>query len=349
MTSMQTYQHVYSGSNGGLPSSGTNSGYYNNNRRYTSGTSSSNGYYDSSGRFIPYQSGTYGNNQGGSYVDAADRSRPVNSYGGTQFYSGGSSYQTTYDPITSQISSDPTCTAMNVRVTINGLSCTNAVAQLGPYVCYNYERVSTECCERCLQVKNSENTGCEYGDRSQQCRDINPYDCYNERNRQVCCDRCRIFREQRAQSSTVGCEYWDMTPRCEMIIQKPHLCYQPENQRVCCHTCPRLENRQEPECRWGNQSPDMCRPYSADGKLRIDCYIREVQEICCASCKSLRQRIRENIPGCEYGDSPVLFYSGGEALDCPAYISQYGLDNCDDPEISRKCCYTCYRYRQARG
>ena len=117
MTRMQTFQHVYSGNNGGLgqPSrttynTGTNSGYYNNNRRYTSRTGSSNGYYDSSGRFIPYQSGTVYSNQGGggsssSYVDA-DRSRPVNSYGGTQFYSGGSSYQTTYDPITSQISSE---------------------------------------------------------------------------------------------------------------------------------------------------------------------------------------------------------------------------------------------------
>ena len=38
--------------------------------------------------------------------------------------------------------------------------------------------------------------GCEYGDRSYQCTNIQPFDCYVERNRQICCDRCRIFREQ---------------------------------------------------------------------------------------------------------------------------------------------------------
>lgn len=355
MTGFQTFRHTVSGTSG-TPTynTRTSSSQYNSPRRYSSGTSPSGGYYDSEGRYISGSSNldsgvSYGTtNQDGGYVDTS-QSRPVDSYGGTQFYSSGRSYQTTYDPVVSQISSDPNCPMTNTRVTINGLTCHNAVAQLGPYVCYNYERVSTECCERCLQVKRPENLGCEYGDRSHQCRDIQPFDCYNERNRQVCCDRCRQFREQRAQTSPAGCEYGDLTNRCQSMVQRPYLCYLPENQRVCCQSCPRLANTQEPSCQWGNQNPELCHPYDANRRLQLNCYLQAVQEICCATCRSLRERMRDVIPGCEYGDSPVLFYSGREALDCPAYISQYGLDNCDDPEISRKCCYTCYRYRSSRG
>jgi len=44
---------------------------------------------------------------GGEFEVDRSQSRPVNSYGGTQFYSGGTTYRTTYDPIVSQISSDP--------------------------------------------------------------------------------------------------------------------------------------------------------------------------------------------------------------------------------------------------
>ena len=47
------------------------------------------------------------------------------------------------------------CAETNVLVTINGIPCRDAVSQLGNYVCYNYERVSTECCESCLAVKRS--------------------------------------------------------------------------------------------------------------------------------------------------------------------------------------------------
>ena len=38
--------------------------------------------------------------------------------------------------------------------------------------------------------------GCEYGDRSYQCRNIQPFDCYVERNRQICCERCEELRQQ---------------------------------------------------------------------------------------------------------------------------------------------------------
>ena len=79
--------------------------------RQTGGSSSGGRYYDAPDRS---QSGYYDNSRqqvtGGSsgrvpnqYVDS--QSRPVDSYGGTQFYSGGSNYQTTYNPSTSQISS----------------------------------------------------------------------------------------------------------------------------------------------------------------------------------------------------------------------------------------------------
>lgn len=107
MTGTQTYTHT--GSRTPSSNSRTSSGYYDN-RRFTSGTSSSGGYYDSNGRYIgsnPGGSISYdSNSRGGGYVDGS-QSRPIDSYGGTQFYSSGRSYQTTYDPIVSQISSDP--------------------------------------------------------------------------------------------------------------------------------------------------------------------------------------------------------------------------------------------------
>lgn len=366
MTRTSAY-HVSGQQTGGVGRvDGDRSGYYDNEGRYTSGSDrrypsggyydserryvtsgGGTGYYDSQGRYVSSRTGTY-EDTGASGVDSS-QSRPVDSYGSTQFYSGGSRYQNTYDPVASQISDDPTCPTLNMRVTINGLSCTDAIAQLGSFVCYNYERVTTECCERCLQVKRAERTGCEYGDRSHQCRTINPYDCYNDRNRQVCCERCHQFRNQMPQSRPGGCEYGDLTPRCQEMMQRPHLCYLPENSRICCSTCPRLANSAEPECKWGNQSPELCEPFDENRRLKINCYLDGVREICCSTCKSLRERIRENIPGCEFGDAPVLFYSGSNAMTCGEYIRQYGVDTCNDIEIAEKCCYTCHRYRAARG
>ena len=40
-----------------------------------------------------------------------------------------------------------------------------------------------------------------------------------------------------------GCEYGDLTPRCQIIREKRHLCYLPENQRLCCVTCPSLADQ----------------------------------------------------------------------------------------------------------
>jgi len=313
----------YSGS---LPTGSTGRQY---GESLPTGTSSSN-----------YGSGAYTDQYGTTEIGGT----PINSVG-TQFYSGGQGYPATYDPVVSQISNDPNCPSDNLRVTINGLPCANAVSQLGPYVCYNYERVSTECCERCLQVKRAEHQGCEYGDRSQQCTDIQPLDCYNERNSQVCCQRCQAFRLQRP-SAEHTCRYGDWTPRCQELIQRSHLCYLPDNQRMCCDTCPRMANQAEPDCKWGNQNPELCsKPFDAGRRLRLNCYLAAVQEICCSTCKSLRDRIRETIPGCEFGDHPVQISTARGVLDCGEYIRFYGVENCDGGEIAQKCCHTCYRYR----
>ena len=48
----------------------------------------------------------------------------------------------------------------------------------------------------CPEINVRSTAGCEYGDRSTQCRDISPFDCYNDRNRQICCERCEQFRQQ---------------------------------------------------------------------------------------------------------------------------------------------------------
>ncbi|KAH3877447.1 uncharacterized protein LOC127871461 [Dreissena polymorpha] len=320
---------------------GTKQGYqYVGNGRYVPTGSSPTRYTSGSG----YQTGTRTSEV---EVDRS-QSRPVNSYGGTQFYSGGANYRTTYDPIVSQISSDPNCPVTGTRVTINGLSCHSAISQLGRYVCYNYERVSGDCCERCLQVKRPDKAGCEYGDRSDQCRDIQAFDCYNDRNRQICCERCEHFRSQIPQQLST-CQFGDLTPRCQEIREKPYLCYLPDNQRICCSTCPRLANRERSDCQWGDQSPELCQPFDANRRLKINCYLSHVREICCSTCPSLQARLPEAVAGCEYGDSPVLFNTGRGVFGCSEYIRNYGFSECDNPELSRECCYTCYRYRKHRG
>ncbi|KAL5011195.1 hypothetical protein ScPMuIL_011722 [Solemya velum] len=187
--------------------------------------------------------------------------------------------------------------------------------------------------------------GCEYGDKSYQCKNIEPFDCYVQRNRDICCETCERFRTQHS-GGTLGCEFGDLTPRCQTVLQRPHLCYMPENQRLCCVTCPRLGTQDNSDCQWGDQNPDLCQPFDARGALRINCYQSSVQQVCCSTCERLASRIRHPVAGCEHGDRPVTFSTPSGTLDCGEYIRQYGVEHCDSPDVAQYCCYTCQRYRR---
>ncbi|KAK3102432.1 hypothetical protein FSP39_011342 [Pinctada imbricata] len=228
---------------------------------------------------------------------------------------------------------------------INGLPCNDAVDVIGHFICYQYERVSTECCRKCLSVKQRENRDCEYGDRSDQCRNIQPFDCYNNRTRNICCDRCRNYRSQMSTGIS-QCEYGDLTPRCTFVNQRRQLCYLPENERLCCITCPRLADQSKPNCKWGDQNPYLCNPFSQTGVLRINCYQNSVQQVCCETCDNLRTRFKDAPAGCEFGDRPVTISTSKGVFDCANYIRNFGLEVCDSSDINRHCCYTCYRYRK---
>lgn len=89
-------------------SSGSQSG----TRYYDVGESPSR--YSSGGDYVPTSDGRTSNTySGGTQVSNTYSGSSGRNYDqdqqGQQFYSGGSSYRTTYDPITSQISSDPVC------------------------------------------------------------------------------------------------------------------------------------------------------------------------------------------------------------------------------------------------
>ncbi|KAL3842565.1 hypothetical protein ACJMK2_020560 [Sinanodonta woodiana] len=314
--------------------------------RYTVGETSQSQNYGN----IPYKSGKRGATHYSGTSTGTGYIRHYGSSHGRGFYNEPSSQIGSSLPLTSDlytqslISTDPNCPTTESRVFINGMSCSTAVNTLGSFVCYNYERVSQECCQACLPLKQPYKTGCEYGDKSFQCRNIEPFDCYVDRNRNICCDRCQQFQRQNTDARP-GCEYGDLTPRCQLIRQRPHLCYLGENQRLCCVTCPRLVDQSQPDCKWGNQNPDLCQPFDSNRKLRINCYQTVVREVCCATCKRLRKRITQNIPGCEYGDSPVQFSTGRGILDCGSYLRDYGTENCNNPDVATHCCYSCFNYK----
>lgn len=292
-------------------------------------------------QYSPYVGSGVSYNPAGSRVQYVGGGGRYPIYNRNERVYGGSS---NYIPNRGVLSNDPNCPSDTTNVYINNMGCTQAISALGSFICYNYERVSRECCERCLSLKKATNTGCEYGDWSYQCRNIQPFDCYNDRNRDICCETCRLHRERQVQVIP-GCEYGDLTPRCQIIREKRHLCYLPENQRLCCVTCPSLSDQGNSVCKWGDQNPDLCRPFDQQGELRINCYMPTVQQICCESCERLKSRFRNQIAGCEYGDRPVSFNTAYGILDCGNYISRFGVEVCNNPDVSTHCCNTCYRYR----
>lgn len=304
--------------------------------------------------YVPYQTGTTytterrGGGGGGGRYGTLGQVFNLNNYNrqytGQPTNRGGYITGSSTIPNTGVMSDDPNCPETTHRVFINNMECTRAVDTLGSFICYNYERVSRDCCEKCLSIKRSSNAGCEYGDRSYQCRNMEPFDCYVPRNREICCDTCSRYELQRNTGIT-GCQYGDLTPRCQYVSDRRHLCYLPENQRLCCLTCPRLEDRSNPSCKWGDQNPELCEPFTSDNQLRVNCYQTSVRQVCCSTCERLRSRIRVNIPGCQFGDRPVRMNTPRGMLACREYVRQYGLEVCDTEAINTHCCHTCYQYR----
>lgn len=295
-------------------------------------------------QYSPYVGSGVNYNPSGSRVQYIGGSGRYPLYNRNERVYGGSS---NYIPNRGVLSNDRTCPTDSIQVYINNMGCTQAINTLGSFICYNYERVSQECCERCLSLKKSINTGCEYGDWSYQCRNMEPFDCYNDRNRDICCETCRIHKERQTEGLP-RCEYGDLTPRCQIIREKRHLCYLPENQRLCCLTCPSLAEQNNTVCKWGDQNPELCTPFDQQNQLRINCYVPTVQQICCGTCNRLKLRVSNQVAGCEYGDRPVSFSTPFGLLDCGLYIRRFGMDVCSNTEVSTHCCYTCYRYRQSR-
>ncbi|XP_060068223.1 uncharacterized protein LOC132548378 [Ylistrum balloti] len=342
------------GSNTPLYTTGTQTYPYYNQYPSNTGTYTTETRTTQSQTYYPYQTGTTyttGNRGGGGsgysslgQVFNLNNNPQYTTYNSRQTNPGGYISGTSSVPNTGIISNDPNCPVSTYRVYINNMECTRAVDTLGSFICYNYERVSRDCCEKCLSIKRASNVGCEYGDRSYQCRNMEPFDCYAPRNREICCDTCNRYELQR-NTGISGCEYGDLTPRCQIVSERRHLCYLPENQRLCCLTCPRLEDRSNPTCKWGDQNPQLCEPFTSDNQLRVNCYQTSVRQVCCSTCERLRSRIRVNIPGCQFGDRPVLMNTQLGMLSCREYVRQYGVEVCDTEAINTHCCHTCYQYR----
>lgn len=326
----------------GYQTTGSNRQYPNTNQQ---GTRTQYGTGSGQTQYSPYVGSGVSYNPGGTRVQYVGGGSRYPVYNRNERVYGGSS---NFIPNRGVVSNDPTCPTEPTPVFINNMGCSQAINTLGSFICYNYERVSRECCERCLSLKKADKTGCEYGDWSYQCRNIQPFDCYNSRNRDICCEQCRLHKDRQAVVIP-GCEYGDLTPRCQIIREKRHLCYLPENQRLCCLTCPSLADQDKSVCQWGDQNPDLCAPFNQQNQLRINCYMPTVNQICCETCERLKSRSQYQIPGCEYGDRPVSFSTPYGILDCGNYLRQFGVDVCNNPDVATHCCYTCYRYRTRQG
>ncbi|XP_076451149.1 uncharacterized protein LOC143287022 [Babylonia areolata] len=284
------------------------------------GSSQGQQVFASGGRWQrPYGYGNYGYPQGGSY-----------GYPQGGFVQGGY---------------DSECPNTGIRIQINGIPCEQAVDVYGSYLCYRHEYTSRECCLKCRTLKDPSRVGCEYGDHSGRCQQLQPYDCYDLRNRQGCCDSCQRMRIAGARS---GCEYGDMTPNCEQVRQNPGLCYIPENRYLCCQTCSTIRVTEDPECPWGDQNADLCQPFDRSGNIRINCYAAPIKRICCQACQRLEDWIPINQPGCEYGDRPVTFNTGSHRnLNCTSFMRHYGYEQCSlNQAVATNCCYTCHRFTQ---
>ncbi|KAK7486438.1 hypothetical protein BaRGS_00022362 [Batillaria attramentaria] len=297
-------------------------------------------YYPSGQQRPAYTGLTYTNRQQPAYT-AGGPFQPT--YAGQQqpFYNYGYS-QTGYD--TSGYY-DSECPNTGIRIQINGIPCNAAIDRYGSYLCYRHEYTSQECCQKCRTLKNAARIGCEYGDHSGRCAQLQSFDCYDLRNRQSCCETCERLRQPGARA---GCEYGDMTPNCERVRQNPGLCYIPENRYLCCDTCSTIRVGDNSECPWGDQNQDLCQPFDQNGGIRINCYAPPIRRICCQSCQRLQEWIPAEIPGCEYGDRPVTFNTGTHRnLNCTSFMRYFGHEQCSvNQAVGTNCCYTCHRYSQ---
>lgn len=237
------------------------------------------------------------------------------------------------------------CPNTGIRIQINGIPCEVAIDRYGSYLCYRHEYTSQECCQKCLTLKNAARIGCEYGDHSGRCAQLQSFDCYDLRNRQSCCHTCERLQRPGARS---GCEYGDMTPNCERVRQSPGLCYIPENRYLCCDTCNNIRVGDNSECPWGDHNQELCELFDRDGNIRINCYAAPIRRICCQACQRLQEWIRADLPGCEYGDKPVTFNTGTHRnLNCTSFMRYFGQEQCTvNQAVGSNCCYTCHRYSQ---
>uniref|UniRef100_K1QRG6 Uncharacterized protein n=1 Tax=Magallana gigas TaxID=29159 RepID=K1QRG6_MAGGI len=172
-------------------------------------------------------------------------------------------------PNTGGMSNDPNCPAPGgYDVYINGLRCNEAVR-------------------------------CEYGDRSFQCRNIEAFDCYVARTRDICCDRCAQYLRQ----LNTDCRWGDQNPElCTPYTPNGIMrinCYQSSVKQVCCRTCEHIKSSiRSPVagCEYGDKPVSINTPR---GTLNCANYIHyagetacndsEIRSYCCHTCYRYQQ------------------------------------------------------------
>ncbi|CAI9731705.1 Hypothetical predicted protein [Octopus vulgaris] len=182
------------------------------------------------------------------------------------------------------------CPEIDAPILINGLLCPDAIDRFGSHLCYTYEHYYKSCCEKCHQMKNRAEIGCEYGDHSSQCKNLPGYQCYEHYNRAICCEACKNHKKK-LNSAIQTCPYGDQSSYlCKAVLLDIARCYSHQTQTICCDTCSKVK-KTEPGCAYGDHAVVFNSPY---GSLNCEQFIRVytnkecnnpvIKSRCCASC-----------------------------------------------------------------
>ncbi|KAL5005691.1 hypothetical protein ScPMuIL_016849 [Solemya velum] len=241
----------------------------------------------------------------------------------------------------------------------DGLTCSE-IFNSQRRLCYE-EDIQKTCCSSCIPYGPA---GCEFGDRSSQCSDLSPVQCYTTTNANLCCETCKGYEDP----DNPNCLYGDQAPNCvaaqcdvyaevtkllccktcqSQVTQCSDLtpidCYTSANVDRCSAMCRQYEDTGNQDCLYGDKAPNcvasQCDGYNDATKLQccktcpltqcsdltpIDCYNSANVDRCSATCKQYEDTGNHD---CLYGD---------KAPNCVA-------SQCDGYTDATKlqCCKTC--------
>ncbi|KAL5007656.1 hypothetical protein ScPMuIL_016462 [Solemya velum] len=233
---------------------------------------------------------------------------------------------------------------------VGGKSCSRIITET-PFYCYT-DTIRSNCCRSCGNIWNA-TEGCEYGDRTVDCRKAS---CTHSLGyREMCCRTCASETSARPSTisptprqttvmsdsclDTAGFTYVGKT--CSQIASDlPHSCYWGDVIKNCCGSCKRISSNVD-GCEYGDRIVG-CRPE----------YCRTSMSGCCSTCSNILTTPVHSVrntttpPTVATTTTPKkckdLAIFGGQT--CTEFILSRGLYVCDESYLAERCCAACQTY-----